>query len=208
MPAAFAGSDEEVGTIQIESPDYTDYELLNPGIYTSPSRVVTPEMRLDKNTNPFVMARVEFPELLTEEGTKVFLRKPLVRYIFSFTRKQKNRQGESSDIAQYLRAAGIEIAGLNTAERLQAALSESASLPVKVQVGWTNRTHKVNDEYTKEKAYTSDFKRGENGATTFVSKLTQDDISALPEKAQARLQEVLYNGSIQAKHRVDAFYKL
>jgi len=208
LPIDLAGSDEDVESIQIESPDYTDYELLSPGVYVSPSRTVTPERRSDKNGKPFLMARVEMPTLVNEEGNTIYLSKPLVRYIFSFTRKQKNRQGETSDIAKYLRAAGITLEGSVSPQVVQDALAESGALPVKVKVGWTNRTPKVGDDYLPEKAYTADFRRGANGSATFVSTLTSDDVDSMENpKAQERLRQVLFNGKIQAKHRVDDFYR-
>jgi len=210
LPIDVAGSDEQVDSIQIESNDYTDYELLNAGTYASPSRVVKVERRVDKNQNPFVMARLEFPELLStdaENPQTFYLRKPIVRYIFSFTRKRKGHQGETSDISAYLKAAGIELGGNVSIETLKGALEESASFPVKVRVDWTNRTPKVGEEYLDEKAYTSDFRRGENGSAVLVPTITQEDLDTMPEKAQTRLAQVMVNGKIQAKHRVGDFYK-
>lgn len=209
LPADLAGSDETYDTLQIESPDYTDYELLNVGVYTSPNRTVTVERRTDKNNKPFVMARLEFAELQNEEGTPVFLRKPLVRYIFSFTRKQKNRQGVTSDISEYLKAVGITLGGDVNIEELKGALAESAQYAVRIKVEWTNRTPKVGDEYLPEKAYSSDFNQGSNGSSHFVPRITSEDVAALPAgKSKERLTAVLHNGMIQAKHKVGAFYKV
>lgn len=209
LPIDVAGSDETYDTLQIESPDYTDYELLNVGIYTNPSRTVTVERRTDKNGKPFVMARLEFAELTNEEGTNTFLRKPLVRYVFSFTRKQKNKQGETSDISEYLKAVGITLGGSVDIAQLLAALGESGAYPVRIKVDWTNRTPKVGEEYLPEKAYTSDFNKGSNGTSHFVPRITSEDVAALPVgKAKERLSLVLFNGMIQAKHKVGAFYKI
>lgn len=207
MPADLAGSEETVETIQIETPDYTDYELLNPGFYTSPSRVVTPERRVGKN-GPFIMARVEMSQLVNEEGNTIYLSRPLVKYIFSFTRKQKNRQGETSEIAKYLRAAGIQLEGNVSPQVVQEALSESAALPVQVKVGWTNRTPKQPDgTYLQEKAYTGDFRSGANGSATFHATLTEDEVASLaPGKQKERLTAALWNGKVQAKHRVEEFF--
>lgn len=208
LPIDLAGSDEAVESIQIETPDYTDYELLSPGTYTSPSRTVTAERRVGAS-GPFVMARVEIPSLIKEDGSTVYLSKPLVKYIFSFTRKQKNRQGETSDIAKYLRAAGITLGGNVNPEQLQDALRESGAYPVKVRVGWTNRTPKLDDgTFMKERAYTSDFKSGDNGAAVYSSTLTAEQVAELENpKAAERLGAVLWNGKIQAKHRVEEFYR-
>jgi len=208
MPIDVAGSDEFVDTIQIESSDYTDYELLSVGTYSSPSRLVEAEKRTDKNGKPFLMAKLEFNELYDAEGNRMFLRKPLTRYIFSFTRKQRGHQGETSDISKYLKAAGIELGGAVTGDALKEALGESGQYPIKVKVGWTNRTPKVGDEYLPEKAYTNDFNRGANGTPVFVPRISQDDVNAMQEKAQARLSQVLVNGFINAKHKVEDFWKV
>jgi hypothetical protein len=208
LPIDVAGSDELVDTIQIESPDYTDYELLSVGTYSSPNRTVTAERRTDKNGKPFLMAKLEFGELYDAEGNRMFLRKPLTRFIFSFTRKQRGHQGETSDISKYLKAAGIELGGAVTGDALKQALEESAAYPIKVKVGWTNRTPKVNEEYLKEVAYTNDFNKGANGSARFEPRISQEEISSMPEKQQARLQQVLVNGFVQAKHRVEDFWKV
>ena len=208
LPIDVAGSDETFDTIQIESPDYTDYELLSVGTYSSPSRSVTAEKRTDKNGKAFLMAKLEFDELYDAEGNRMFLRKPLTRYIFSFTRKQRGHQGETSDISKYLKAAGIELGGAVTGDALKGALEESAQYPIKVKVGWTNRTPKVGEDYLKEVAYANDFNRGSNGTAVFVPRISQDEINALPEKAQARLQQAVVNGFVQAKHRVEDFWKV
>lgn len=210
LPVDLAGSDEAVETIQIETPDYTDYELLSPGYYTSPNRVVSAERRVGKDGRAFVMAALELTELINEEGQRIFLSRPLKKYIFSFTRKQRNRQGETSDIAKYLRAAGITLSGSVSPEALQEALGETAGIPVQVRVGWTNRTPKQDDgTYLQERAYTSDFRKGENGSAVFVSTLTAEDVDALPAgKQKERLTQVLWAGKIQAKHKVEEFFPL
>lgn len=210
LPIDVAGTDEQVDTIQIETPDYTDYELLSPGTYTSPAREVQAERRIDKNGKPFLMARLEFGELVDAEGNRTFLRKPIVRYIFSFTRKQKGHQVETSDVATYLKAAGVELGGNVDIETLKNALMETASYPVRVRVDWTNRTPKndATGEFLPERAYTSDFRVGANGSATYIAKLSADDIARLPEKRQAKLAEVVVNGFVAAKHRVGEFYRV
>ena len=205
LPMDVAGNEEFLGEIQIESPDYTDYELIDPGYYTSPSRTVTPEQRFDKNNVPFVMARLEMAELLDKEGNTIRLRKPLVKYIFSFNRQERNHKGETSEISKYLKKCGVNLGGVTTVDTLKQALSESAAIPARVRVGWTNRTPKVGEEYLKEKAYTNDFNRGVPGNPSYVPLITTSDLASFTEKAQARLQQVVVDGVIKAKHRVDEF---
>jgi hypothetical protein len=205
LPSDVAGAPEFQGTIQIESPDYTDYELLDPGFYTSPSREVTVEQRTDKNGNPFVMAKLEFSELLDREGNTIRLRRPVRKFIFSFMRKERNHKGETSEISKYLKAAGIQLGGAVGFPELKDALLESAGSPVKVRVGWTNRTPKVGDTYLDERAYTNDFNRSPNGGYEYSPVIQQTDLSGMSEKAQLRLAEVLFEGAIKAKHRVEEF---
>lgn len=205
LPMDVAGNDEFTGDIVIESSDYTDYELLDPGFYTSPARVVTAEERTDKNSKPFVMARLEMSELLDREGQSVRLRKPIVKYIFSFTRKERNHKGETSEISKYLKKCGIQLGSTVNADTLKEALNETAAIPVRVRVGWTNRTPKVGEDYLPEKAYTNDFNRGANGSPSFVPVITAADLAGLTEKAQLRLSQVVADGVIRAKHRVEEF---
>jgi hypothetical protein len=104
---------------------------------------------------------------------------------------------------------GITMEGNVGAEELKNALLESGQYPVKVKVGWTNRTPKVGEDFLPERAYTGDFNKGAAGAPSFSPKISADEVASLDNpKAQARLQEVLYNGFIQAKHRVEDFYKV
>lgn len=203
LPADVAGADEFSGDIQIESPDYTDYELIDPGFYTNPNREMTVERRVDKNGVPFVMAKIVLGELIDREGQTIRLRRPLTKYIFSFARTERNHKGETSEIAKYLRAAGVSLGTKVDYDLLKGALEESAQLPVKVRVGWTNRTPKVGDIFLKEKAYTNDFNVGGAGEYTYLPVI--ETLEGKTEKAQARLQEVMVEGVIKAKHRVEEF---
>lgn len=199
LPQDVAGAEQFDGPIEIETPDYTDYELLQPGYYSNPSREVKVEQRTDKNGKPFVMARVEVAELLDKDGNSTRLRRPLVTYVFSFKRKERNHMGETSGIAKYLRACRVELGATPTFNDLRDALLESAAIPVKVRVDWTNRTPKVGEEYLPERAYTGDFKVGE----TFVPTIT--NFEGKTEKAATRLAEVMVEGVIKAKHKIGEF---
>lgn len=203
LPADVAGAENFEGTIQIESSDYTDYELIDPGFYTNPSREITVEQRTDKNGSPFVMAKIVLGELIDREGQTIRLRRALQTFIFSFPKRERNHKGETSGIAQYLRAAGISLGGAVNFESLKEALEESAAVPVKVRVGWTNRTPKVGEEYLKERAYTNDFNVAPSGQYTYSPVI--ESLEGKTEKAQARLQEVMVEGVIKAKHRVEEF---
>jgi hypothetical protein len=63
--------------------------------------------------------------------------------------------------------------------------------------------------YLEERAYTNDFRSGVNGSATFHATLTADEVDALaPGKQKERLTAVLWNGKVQAKHRVEEFFPL
>lgn len=203
LPQDVAGAGSFDGPIQIESPDYTDYELVDPGFYTNPTREVTVERRTDKNGKPFVMAKLVCGELIDKDGQTIRLRRPLTKYIFSFPRKERNHKGETSEIAKYLRAVGISLGGAADFDLLKEALEESAAMPVRARVGWTNRTPKVGDTYLDERAYTNDFNVGAAGEYTYVPVI--ESLEGKTEKAQARLQEVMVEGTIKAKHRIEEF---
>lgn len=199
LPSDVAGNEQFDGPITIESPDYTDYELIDPGFYTNPSREVVVERRVDKNGKPFVMAKIELRELIDKDGQTIRLNRALRSYIFSFPRRERNHKGETSGISKYLKAAGITLGGEVTFEDLKLALEESATSPVRVRVGWTNRTPKVGDTYLEEKAYTNDFRSGDS----YVPVITSTE--GLTEKQQDRLAQVFYEGQIKAKHRIEEF---
>lgn len=199
LPADVAGAGEFDGPIEIETPDYTDYELIDPGYYSNPSREITVEQRSDKNGNPFVMAKVVVRELLDSEGQTIRLSRPMQTFLFSFKRKERNHKGETSGIAKYLRAAQVDLGGTTSFAELRDALLETAGTPVRVRVDWTNRTPKVGDEYLPERAYTGDFRQGD----TFVPVITS--LEGKGDKAAARLSEVMVEGQIKAKHRIGEF---
>lgn len=205
LPADVAGAEPFDGPIEIESLDYTDYELVDPGFYSNPSRELTVEQRTDKNGQPFVMVKAVIGELIDREGQTIRLRRPINKFFFSFKRKERNHKGETSEIAKYLRAAGVTLPPSPSYSDLKDALLETAAVPVKVRVGWTNRTPKVGDEYLKERAYTNDFNRSENGGYEYSPVITEVELGDMGEKAQTRLREVLVDGVIKAKHRVEDF---
>ena len=192
-----AGNEPFDGEIMAESPDFTNYELLNPGTYTSASRVVKPGRAVDKNKKPYIFAHIECSELTSEDGAVVTLSRPLKTWIATFAKTRKNQQGSTSEVAEYLKAAGFNPAQLR-GEELEQALAESATYPVKVMVGWTNRTKKTGatlpngkDEYTEEFAKTKDFNRGTETEPNLVPSFTGPD-----------------GEIVDAKHRISYFKKV
>lgn len=196
LPMDLAGNDAFDGEIQAESPDFTNYELINPGTYSSPSRVVKPGRATDKNGKPYIFATIEISELQGEDGTTITLQRPLKTWIATFPKTRKNQQGSTSDVAAYLKAAGLDPAVLR-GDEIQTALSESASYPVKVMIGWTNRTKPTGNtlpngkpEYTEEFAKTRDFNQGTEDQPHLVPTFEKDGVL------------------VQAKHRISYFKRV
>ncbi len=185
-----AGNEEFSGEIMAESADYTNYELLAPGTYLSASRIIKAGRAVDKNQRPYIFAHVEISELQSEDGNTITLSRPLKTWIATFPRKRKNQQGTTSDVADYLRTAGFEPGNLKGDELVQ-ALSESASYPVRVVVGWTDMSKKLADGTYEEKGLrTKDFNVG-----------TPDEPALVPT---INIEGVTY----KAKHRVSFFKKV
>jgi hypothetical protein len=175
-----AGNPEFEGEISAESADFTGYELLNPGLYSSASREVKTGRAVDKNQKPYIFAHIACTELIGEDGTPVTLARPLKTWIATFPKTRKNSPGSTSDVAAYLKAAGFEPSQLK-GEDLLAALQESATYPVNVMIGWTNRTKKTGatlasgkDEYTEEFARTKDFNAGTEAEPHLVPTFEKD----------------------------------
>lgn len=190
LPQDVAGNEEFEGEIMAESSDFTNYELLNPGTYTSASREIKPGKAVDKNKRPYIFAHIAVSELEDENGTKITLSRPLKTWIATFPRKRKNQQGTTSDVADYLRTAGFEPSTLRGDELVQ-ALAESASYPVKIVVGWTDMSKKLPDgTYVEKGLKTSDFNQGTPDEPKLVPVVTVD------------------GESVRAKHRISFFRKV
>lgn len=196
LPIDLAGNDDFSGEIMAESPDFTGYELLNPGLYLSPSRKVTAGQAVDKNQKPYIFAMIEVSELQDEAGAPITLTKPLKSWIATFAKTRKNQPGSTSAVAEYLKACGFDPHQLK-GEEIKSALAESGAYPVNLMVGWTNRTKKTGvtlpngkDEYTEEVLKTADFNQG------------------TPENPHLVPTVEVDGTTFQAKHRISFFKKV
>lgn len=190
LPQDVAGTDEFDGEIVAESEDYTSYELLPPGTYTSPSREVVVSQRVTKKGVPFIMADMKTTELQDENGAEIKLSRPIRTFINTLQFHRKNQQGSTSEVASYLRAVGFNPQDLK-GEDLKQALAESAAYPVKVVIGWTNMAKKNPDgTYGDEWAVTRDFNAGSNEEPHFVATIQKD------------------GETVRAKHRISFFRKV
>lgn len=194
LPQDVAGNEPFDGDIEAESSDYTSYELLPPGEYTSPNREVEVSQRVTKRGKnpgqPFIMADMKLTTLLNEDGQEIVLNRPMRTFINTLQRRGKNQQGSTSDVAAYLRCVGLDPQQLR-GEELKQALAESAAYPVKVVVGWTNMAKKNPDgTFGEEWAKTSDFNVGTPDEPKFLPTIERD------------------GETVRAKHRVAFFRKV
>ena len=134
----------------LETSDYSDYEITPPGKYLSGNRKITFRQKEDGN----LTFRIEFVGGLIDPATgrKVF--RPDVTWASTKKFSRFNRPGQTSQVAIYLRAAGFD---LDQVSSLQEAMLASENVPVSVvtgledkgkpdgQGGYTNKGLKTKD---------------------------------------------------------------
>jgi len=197
-PTDFLNSGEPVDEIMAESQDYVPYELLEPTHgdvkYISKAREIKVEKRNIKQGarkgEPFLSIELVVSELEDQAGNKIELSRPIRTWINTIQFGQKNRPGTTSSASDYLQNAGFspkELAGSLLVE----ALGESATVPMEAVIGWTNRTHKLDDgTYSEEFAKTADFNTGTKEEPNYVASFEKDGVK------------------VEAKHRIVAFRSL
>jgi len=191
-PTELLGSGEEVGEIITESADYAPYELLDPGDgYVSKSReVLIAKKRSAKMNQDFLSIELRVAELEDEEGNKITLDRPLRTWINTLQFSRRNRPGTTSSASEYLTEAGYAPKDLH-GELLVEALAESANTPMKVVIGWTNRTKKLDDgSYTEEFAKTRDFNVGTEDEPRYVPSFDKDGETVLARHRIVRFKRI------------------
>ncbi len=157
----------------VESADYSPFDLIPIGYYLSRQREITPrksqkgnlyyEVRfnggLEDLERGIVYGRGRFPERL---------------FLFSTLRTREGKPGQTSDVAEYLRACGLDPKGITS---VADALKESQSQPVMVFVSWTNETEKLPDgTWTKEVCRGKDFNKGTKTQPEYVTAIEKDGV--------------------------------
>lgn len=150
----------------LESSDYVDYNLIPVGWYLSQQRKITPKKSQRTGKLWYEVSFVgglQDPETGKVHSSGQY---PERGGLFGNRFSRENRPGETTDVAEYLRACGIDPKSVkSTAEALQ----QSETLPVMCFVGWTNRTEKLPDgTYEKETLKTKDFNRGTATAPDYM----------------------------------------
>jgi hypothetical protein len=194
-PAEFIGNGEEVQSIMGESSDYVPYELLPPSDeYVSNVRALKFANKVDKRGVPYVSVEVSVENLIGPNGEEIKLQRPLRTWISTLQFAQRNRPGTTSSVGSYLSEAGYNPKELK-GDLLIEALNESATIPMKVVLGWTNMTKRTTNpdgtfSYSQEWAKTADFNKGTKEEPNFVTSIEKD------------------GETVKAKHRIVAFRKI
>lgn len=194
----------EDDSIVVESGEYTDYELLEPGEYTSAVREVFVADKVTKTGVPFMSVEVKVATLMNENGEEITLSRPLRTWVSSLQFGKRNRPGTTSSLSEYLKACGFDPKQFGRTQTIE-ALGESATIPVKVRLERTNRTNKLADgTYEKELAYTSDFNMGTRDEPKYVAVLNPAELN---EKQRERLAPIIKEGEfIKAVHKIGSRY--
>jgi hypothetical protein len=172
---------------EIETDDYVDYQLIPVGTYVSQSRqvkVTQKSKNVDGVMKRFISAEVSFPNGIQNEETGQALgggQYPLRTWVTTLRFPAREGQtGETSGVAEYLKRVGFDPKQLKSVEDILDALEESQALPVKVYVGWTNKTEKLDDgSYTKEFAKTKDFNIGTKEEPSYQPFFVKDGTKVL-----------------------------
>lgn len=170
----------------VETANYSDFLLLDPGVYENPSREIKAKTKPDNS----IVFEITFTGGLFRDGQKVGGNRERT-WVSTKLFEKEGQPGKTSTVAEYLKKAGFGVKGL-TGEQFIELMIQSQSTPVGVGVKWTNRTERdqATGEYGKEFAKTRDFNVG-----------TKDEPIYQPE--------VEMNGQkVQARHRVSYFASL
>lgn len=154
---------ENIGAVRSE--DYSEYEILNPGKVISASRTIKSASNADEVAKTgIIKVKLTFDDgFLSADGTK-----PVGGYGQSVTLSSKvfeqPGRGATSQLGNYLAAAGIEAGGLKGQALLEAVLA-SASLPTGFFIEWENRTEKdeATGKWPNPTLKTKDFNVGGRG---------------------------------------------
>ena len=161
----------------IETDDFVDFAIIPVGNYLSQSRSI----KVAKKEKYF-SAEISFTNGIQDESGKSFGggQYPIRTWVTSKKYEQDGKPGQTSSMAEYLKKVGYDVKQLPTNEDILDALEESQTLPVKVYIGWTNRTEKLDDgSYSKEFAKTKDFNVGSKEEPIYQPFFEKDGVKVL-----------------------------
>jgi hypothetical protein len=159
----------------IESSDYSPYDLIPIGYYLSRQR----EIVARKSAKGNLYYEVKFSSGLENPETGMLYGKgryPERMFLFPNLRSREGKPGQTSDVAEYLRACGIDPKGITS---VADALQESCGHQVMVFVSWTNKTEKdpATGAWGKEVLRGKDFNTGSIDDPKYVTTVTKDGVT-------------------------------
>lgn len=163
-----------------QTDDYFDEFVIPVGTYTSFQREIAKNAKGDpdirhKDDGSVVIALSLTGGIQSETG-EVFANGtyPLKAYISSKRYSVPGRPGQTSGLAQYLKATGEEVGGKLTRDLLD-MIPGSLEVPVGVQIGWSDRSEKLADgTFKNANLKTKDFNQGSKQEPRYVPVVTID----------------------------------
>lgn len=147
----------------VETEDYSEAQILPVGNYLNPSREIA-GVTTKKNDEgkEIVTVRLNLTGGVHSDsgaafGTGKF---PFPIWISSRLYSRENRPGATSSLAEYLKACGLDTAGMKVRDMLE-ILPETLNTPTEVFIGLTDKGVKVGDTWTQANLKTKDFATGE-----------------------------------------------
>lgn len=163
-PSTLASLAEQFDPSQVvETSDFTDDVLIPVGRYITISRELV-DVKNDKGTAKITLA---LSGGFTSESGSTFGggKFPLRSWINSNLFQYAGQQGQTSSLAQYLKAAGIETAG-KTIPEMVSLLPETLTTPMYVRIGRQDKAVKQDDgTYKYANLKTRDFEIGKDPVT-------------------------------------------
>ena len=159
----------------IESEDYSPYDLIPIGYYVSRQREIVARKGKDSGK---LYYEVRFLSGLEDPISSMLYGKgkyPERMFMFPNLRTREGKPGQTSDVAEYLRACGIDPKGISS---VADALQESCDKEVMVFMSWTNKTEKNPDgTWEKEVLRGKDFNVGTAGDPEYKTSVSVDGVS-------------------------------
>jgi hypothetical protein len=161
----------------IESADYSPYDLVPIAYYLSRQR----EIVARKSAKGNLYYEVRFTSgLESTDSNRAYGRGkyPERMFLFGNLRTREGKRGQTSDVAEYLRATGIDPKAITS---VADALQESCTRDVMAFVSWTNKTEQVSDgnggtTWTKEVLRGKDFNTGTVSEPQYVSTIEVEGV--------------------------------
>lgn len=193
-PSELKNNIEQVNEIQ--SDDFVEGFLIPIGDYVSNSRTVTGAPRskiVNGKKVDYLSFEIAFTGGFQNDSGQNFGggQYPVKTWINTLPFQREGQTGFSTSAADYLKKVGYDVSQLKEKDALLDAIEESQTLPVKLNIKWTNKTERLDDgSYSKEFAKNVDFNVGTKEEPSYVPFFVKDGVK------------------VEAKHRVGGFKRV